>query len=418
MGTKAKLVGGDGGGPGEEVSHHHNHHQYHHQFHQTQQTQHHHQQTQQQQALIDQLFKAAELVESGNLVHARGILARLNHQLSPVGKPLHRAAFYFKEALLLLSNNNAATVTAATSPPQRISTPFDVFLKIGSYKAFSETSPIVQFANFTCNQVLLEALEGFNSIRIIDFDLGLGGQWASFMQEISLRMGGAPSLRITAITSPSSHDHPLELVLAKDNLSHFASDLGISFAIEILSLDSYDPTSWSLALNVSEGEAIAVNLPASPSSYHPSTFPSILRLVKQLSPKIVVSVERGSDRTDLSFSQHFLHSLNSNAVLLESLDAVSTNPDTVNKIERFLLQPRIDCAVLRRHCVLEKVPPCRTIFATAAFSPFPFSNFTETQAEWLVKRIKVRGFHVEKRQNSLVLCWQMQDLVSVSAWTS
>ncbi|KAK9103091.1 hypothetical protein Sjap_020345 [Stephania japonica] len=109
IGTKAKLVGG----PGEEVSHHR---PYQHQFHQTQQTQQQQQQqTQQQQALIDQLFKAAELVESGNLVHARGILARLNHQLSPVGKPLHRAAFYFKEALLLLTATNNAAATA-TSP--------------------------------------------------------------------------------------------------------------------------------------------------------------------------------------------------------------------------------------------------------------------------------------------------------------
>ncbi|XP_043719578.1 scarecrow-like protein 27 [Telopea speciosissima] len=368
------------------------------------------QQQQQQQALVDQLFKAAELVETGNSVHARGILARLNHQL-PVGKPLQRAAFYFKEALqlLLLTNNTGS------SPPQRNSTPFDVVLKIGSYKAFSEISPLLQFANFTCNQALLEALNGFDRVHIIDFDIGLGGQWASFMQELAVRIGGAPTLKITAFASPSSHD-PLELVLTRENLTHFANDLGIAFELDIMILDSFDPASWSLALPITESEAIAVNLPIGSASNHLSSVPSLLRFVKQLSPKIVVSVDRGCDRSDLPFSQHFLSALHSYSFLLDSLDAVNVNSDAVRKIERFLFQPRIESIVLGRQRAPEKLPPWRSLFAQAGFTPLTFSNFTETQAECLVKRFQIRGFHVEKRQASLVLYWQRRELVSASAW--
>ncbi|KAK7857551.1 scarecrow-like protein 6 [Quercus suber] len=100
--------------------------------------------------------------------------------LSPVGKPLHRAAFYFKEALqlLLLMNN------PVTSPPPRSPTPFDVIFKMGAYKVFSEVSPLIQFVNFTCNQALLEALSDVDRIHIVDFDIGFGAQWASFMQEL------------------------------------------------------------------------------------------------------------------------------------------------------------------------------------------------------------------------------------------
>ncbi|XP_042505391.1 scarecrow-like protein 6 [Macadamia integrifolia] len=368
------------------------------------------QQQQQQQALVDQLFKAAELVETGNSVHARGILARLNHQL-PVGKALQRAAFYFKEALqlLLLTNNTGS------SPPQRNSTPFDVVLKIGAYKAFSEISPLLQFANFTCNQALLETLDGFDRVHIIDFDIGLGGQWASLMQELAVRIGGTPSLKITAFASPSSHD-PLELDLTRENLIHFANDLGIAFELDIVSLDSFDPASWSLSLPVTENEAVAVNLPVGSSSNHPSSVPSLLRFVKQLSPKIVVSVDRGCDRSDLPFSQHFLSALHSYSFLLDSLDAVNVNSDALHKIERFLFQPRIESIVLGRQRSPDKLPPWRSLFAQAGFTPLTFSNFTETQAECLVKRFQIRGFHVEKRQASLVLCWQRRELVSASAW--
>ncbi|MCL7037732.1 hypothetical protein MKW94_002103 [Papaver nudicaule] len=372
------------------------------------------QQQQQQQALVDQLFKAAELVESGNSVLAQGILARLNHQLShPIGKPLYRAAFYFKEALLQLLNG-----TPNSPPPHKNFSPFDVVLKIGAYKSFSEISPLLQFSNFTLNQALLESLDGFDHIHIIDFDIGIGGQWASFMQEIAMKMGGAPSLKISAFASFSSNDHhKLELALTKEHLTHFANDLGISFEIDVVDIDTLDPASWSLPIHVSEKETVAVNLPVGSSCINPSSIPGLLRLVKQLSPKIVVSVDRGCDRSDLPFSHHFLQALQAYSILLDSLDATNTNSDAISKIERFLMQPRIESTVFQRHHLShEKLPPWRTLFASAGFSPITFSNFTETQAECLLKRLQGRGFHVEKRQASLVLCWQRRELVSASAW--
>ncbi|KAI3986435.1 hypothetical protein MKX01_037717 [Papaver californicum] len=367
------------------------------------------QQQQQHQALVDQLFKAAELVESGNSVLAQGILARLNHQLShPIGKPLYRAAFYFKEALLLLLNG---------TPNSKNFSPFDVVLKIGAYKSFSEISPLLQFSNFTLNQALLESLDGFDHIHIIDFDIGIGGQWASFMQEIAMKMGGAPSLKISAFASFSSNDHhKLELALTKEHLIHFANDLGISFEIDVVDLDTLDPSSWSLPIHVSEKETVAVNLPVGSSCINPFSIPALLRLIKQLSPKIVVSVDRGCDRSDLPFSHHFLQALQAYSILLDSLDATNSNSDAISKIERFLVQPRIESTVFQRHLSHEKLPPWRTLFTSAGFSPVTFSNFTETQAECLLKRLQGRGFHVEKRQASLVLFWQRRELVSASAW--
>ncbi|KAG7015733.1 Scarecrow-like protein 6, partial [Cucurbita argyrosperma subsp. argyrosperma] len=203
---------------------------------------------QQQHALLDQLYKAAELVGTGNFSHAQGILARLNHQLSPIGKPLQRAAFYFKEALqlLLLMNN------PVNPPPPRCPTPFDVIFKMGAYKVFCEISPLVQFVNFTCNQALLEALDDVGRIHIVDFDIGFGAQWASFMQELSLRNQGA-SLKITAFASPSTH-HPIELGLMRENLTQFANDIGISFEFEMINFDSLNQNSFSLPFSRANGK--------------------------------------------------------------------------------------------------------------------------------------------------------------------
>ncbi|KAF5731640.1 GRAS family transcription factor [Tripterygium wilfordii] len=360
-----------------------------------------------QQAIVDQLFSTAELIEAGNPLLAQGILARLNQQLSPIGKPFERAAFYFKEALQLLLHVNGTNNSSLTS--------YSLIFKIGAYKSFCEISPILQFANFTCNQALLEAFEGYDRIHIIDFDIGYGGQWASLMQELVLRNGGAPSLKITAFTSPSMHEE-LEGRFTQENLKQFANDINMALELEILCLESLNSASWPLSLRSSENEAIAVNLPIGSFSNQPSCLPLVLHFVKQLSPKIVVSLDRGCDRTDVPFPYHMIHALQSYSSLLESLDAVNVNLDALQKIERFLLHPGIERIVLGRHRSPDRTLPWRNLFLQSGFTPLTFSNFTESQAECLVQRTPVRGFHVEKRQSSLVLCWQQKELISVSAW--
>lgn len=366
---------------------------------------------QQQQAILDQLYKAAELVQTGNPVLAQGILARLNHYLSPIGKPFERAAFYCKEALQLLLNQNTNTSNTTIHHSASNSSPFSLIFKIGAYKSFSEISPLIEFANFTCNQALLEVMEGIDRIHIVDFDIGYGGQWASLMQELALRSGGPPLLKITALASPLTHDQ-LELSLTRENLIHFANEINIGFDFEVISIDCLNSGSWSMPLN----EAVAVNLPVGCLTNYQLPMPLVLRFVKQLSPRIVVSVDRGCDRNDLPFANHIIHALHSYSNLLESLDAVNLNMDALQKIEKFLLQPGIEKIVMARFQTPEKSQHWRSLFLSSGFSPVIFSNFTESQAECVVKRTPVRGFQVEKRQSSLVLCWQRKELISASVW--
>ncbi|KAG6486134.1 hypothetical protein ZIOFF_054704 [Zingiber officinale] len=367
-------------------------------------------QQQQQQSLANLLFEAAKMVEAGNSVGAQGILTRLNHQLpSPSGKPLNRCAFYFKEALQLILSNGLNSALPLTSPP---ATQWDIVHKLSAYKAFSEVSPSIQFSNFTCIQALLEELNGSDRIHIVDFDIGYGGQWSSFMQELAQRHSSAASpvrlLKITVFLSLSSCNH-LELCLVQDNLTNLASDLKIPFEFNVYSLDSFDP----LQLLGISGEAVAVNLPVGSANL---SFMTLLHLIKQLSPKIVVSIDQGCERTDLSFFQHFVHAFQSFMALIESIDASGTDQDVVSNIEKFHLQPRIENCVLGRHRIANKILPWQTYFTATGFVPIQFSEFTKTQAECLLKRVPVRGFHVDKRQASILLYWQQKELVSVSAW--
>ncbi|XP_073298854.1 scarecrow-like protein 6 isoform X3 [Primulina huaijiensis] len=366
----------------------------------------------QQQVVCDLLYKAAESMMAGNFSIAQGILARLNQLLSPIAEPFLRSAFYVKEALqsVLVPNHIAAV-------PPRIPTPLDGMFKMGAYKVFSEVSPVIQFTNFSANQAFLEALDDAKQMHIIDFDIGFGAHWSSFLQELPRKNGGATSLKITAFVSPCTY-HAIEISLMHENLAHFANDLGIKFELDVVNIDSFDPNSGSVPLfRASESEVIAVNFPIwSFTSCLPS-LPSYICLIKKLSPKIIVSLDPGFERIDLPFSHHILHTLRYYEALLGSVDAASMASDAANKIEKFLFQPRIENTVLGRLFYPDIMPPWRNLFTTAGFLPAPISNFSEAQAECVLNRTQVRGFHVERRQASLVLCWQQCELISVSVWT-
>lgn len=309
---------------------------------------------------------------------------------------------------MLLHTNNTTNTSIINSSP------YSLVSKIGAYKAFSEISPLVQFTNFTCNQAILEALDGFDGIHIVDFDIGYGGQWASLIHELASRGRGVTLLKITAVVSPSTHDQ-IELDLARENLIQFAGEINLEFEFEVMGIDSLSSSSWSPSFLASRNEAVAVNLPFGSFMNHQLSTPLVLHRIKQLSPRIVVSVNEGCHRTDLSFSGRVIHTVQSYSSLLESLDAVGMNTDALQKIERFLIQPGIQKSIMG-HFHTEEPQDWRSAFLSSGFTPETFSNITESQAECVLKRTPVRGFHLEKDQSSLVLCWQKMELISASAW--
>ncbi|KAG2332107.1 hypothetical protein Bca52824_003287 [Brassica carinata] len=359
-----------------------------------------------QSAIIEQLFNAAELMATtgDHTILAQGILARLNHHLNSSFNnnkaPFQRAASHISEALLSLIHD--------ASPP--LLTPENLILRIAAYRTFSETSPFLQFVNFTANQSILEL--GFERIHIIDFDVGYGGQWSSLMQELARNRGSC--LKVTVFAPPpSTVSDEFELRFTEENLRSFAGELKIPFEMELLSLELLlNPAYWPLSLRSSEKEALAVNLPI--SSVVSGYLPLILRFLKQISPNVVVCSDRGCDRNDAPFPNAVIHALQYHTTLLESLDANQSQEDS--SVERFWVQPSIEKLLMKRHRWIERSPPWRSLFTQCGFTPASLSQTAETQAECLMQRNSVRGFHVEKRQSSLVMCWQRKELVTVSAW--
>ncbi|CAI9753009.1 unnamed protein product [Fraxinus pennsylvanica] len=361
---------------------------------------------------VDELIRLAECLETNSLQVGQVSLARLNQQLrSPTGKPLQRAAFYFKEALQsLLSGLTRQTHPASSS---------EIIQTIKAQKMFSGISPIPMFSSFTVNQAVLEALEGCIHVHIIDFDIGLGSHWAPFLKELANKAESGKAipalLRITAIVP---EEYATESRLIRENLSQFARELNIMLHIDFVSISTFEYLSFK-AIKLMDGENVAVLL--SPAIFqHVGT--GFLNDLRGISPLVVVHVESevqmGFEAP--SYHQAVIDGLDFYSTLFESLEAANVNSggvgggdDWIRKIETFVFLPKILEAV---EAAGYGRKPWREALVAAGLRQVGLSQLADFQAECLLREAKVRGFHVAKQQEEILLCWHNRPLVATSAW--
>ncbi|XP_072979448.1 scarecrow-like protein 15 [Typha angustifolia] len=365
---------------------------------------------------LDLLLQAATYIECGDFASAQGILARLNYYLqSPSGNPIQRAAFHFKEALLSLLPHNPSVSEPPLSAAQ-------IVRRIGAHKAFSDLSLIPQFASFTANQTLLEAFDAAGaaaSVHVIDFDLGLGGQWSSFFQELAARSRTtrrpSPAIRLTAVV-PDESGGP-EAALAAENLRDFARGLGLRLAVDLVLAASLS------SLRLATGEPVAVVL--SPAIFRslggaPESSAALLRFVRRASPRAVVFVDAdGGGGGGNSLRQSIADGVDYYAAVMESVEAAAAatgaGDEPVRRVERGVARPRVFGSVCS-WWTLSNSKPWAELLSDSGFASMAFSEFAESQAEWLVQRAPSEGYHVARRDGSLVLTWRGRQLAATSAW--
>ncbi|CAK8562308.1 unnamed protein product [Lathyrus sativus] len=361
---------------------------------------------------IEELIRAADCFDNNHLQLAQAILERLNQRLrSPSGKPLHRAAFHFKDALQsLLSGSNR------TNPP-RLSSMVEIVQTIRTFKAFSGISPIPMFSIFTTNQALLEALHGSSFMHVVDFEIGLGIQYASLMKEIAEKaVNASPLLRITAVVP---EEYAVESRLIRENLNQFAHDLGIRVQVDFVPLRTFETVSFK-AVRFVDGEKTAILLtPAIFCRLGSDGTAAFLSDVRRITPGVVVFVD-GEGWTEAaaaaSFRRGVVNSLEFYSMMLESLDAsvaAGGGGEWARRIEMLLLRPKIIAAV---EAAGRRTTPWREAFYGAGMRPVQLSQFADFQAECLLAKVQIRGFHVAKRQAELVLFWHERAMVATSAW--
>ncbi|KAL7141743.1 hypothetical protein ABFS83_08G074000 [Erythranthe nasuta] len=350
---------------------------------------------------VNELIQLAKSIDTNSLQLGNVLLSRLNQTLSsPAGKPLQRTAFYFKEALQRL-------LTESTRPSRHPTTSSEIIQTIKAQKIFSTISPIPMFASFTANQAVLEAMDSSTSVHVIDFDIGLGGHWASFMKDLAGRAAPSPALRISAVVL---EEYAVESRLIRESLVQFSRELNIGFAIDFISVRTFEYLSFR-SIKFTDGEKVAVLL--SPAIFH-HVGTGFLNDLRRVSPHVVVHVdiEGGLDSGSSSCRQAVINGLELYSALLESLEAAESDGggDWVQMIETFVVFPMIVEAASCRGV------GSREALAAAGLREAGLSQLAELQAECLVRKGRVEGFHVVKQQAEMLLCWHDRPILATSAW--
>ncbi|XP_068651850.1 GRAS family protein RAD1-like [Aristolochia californica] len=284
-----------------------------------------------------------------------------------------------------------------------------------------EVCPHIQFGHFVANASILEAFEGEKSVHVVDLGMTLGlphgHQWRALLNSLATRAGHPPQLvRITGVGPSGDH-----LQAIGHDLETYAKGLGIHLVFTVV--ESYLENLKPENIKVDYGEVLVVN---SMLQLHcvvkesRGSLNSVLQIIHELSPKILVLVEQDSGHNGPFFLGRFMEALHYYSAIFDALDAMLPKYDTRRaKIEQFYFAEEIKNIVscegtarVERH---ERVDQWRRRMSRAGFQPSPVKMITQAK-QWLTKVKVCEGYTIAEEKGCLVLGWKSKPIVAASCW--
>ncbi|KAL4587296.1 hypothetical protein LXL04_000164 [Taraxacum kok-saghyz] len=153
------------------------------------------------------LITCAQAVAADDRRNASELLKQIRQHASPFGDGNQRLAHCF-------ANGLEARLAGTGSQIHRglISKKTSASDYIKAYHLYVASSPFRKISNYASNRTILDMSENATRIHIIDFGILYGFQWPTFIQRVSQRDGGPPSVRLTGIEFPQPGFRPAETI--------------------------------------------------------------------------------------------------------------------------------------------------------------------------------------------------------------
>ncbi|KAG1365791.1 Scarecrow-like protein 9 [Cocos nucifera] len=199
------------------------------------------------------LVHCAQAVATDDRRNAGELLKQIRQHSSPHGDAAQRLAHYFADGLQAriagtgsrIYNSLVAKRTSATD-----------ILK--AYHLYMAACPFKKISHFFSNQTILDAVEKATRVHIVDYGIYYGFQWPCFLQCLSSRPGGPPSVRITGIDLPEPGFRPTERIEETGRrLADYCRSFQIPFEFHAIA------AKWETVrvedLNIDKDEVVIVN---------------------------------------------------------------------------------------------------------------------------------------------------------------
>ncbi|KAH7528271.1 GRAS family protein RAD1 [Ziziphus jujuba] len=376
--------------------------------------------------LVQLLIACAEAVACRDKSHASLLLSELRSNALVFGSSFQRVASCFVQGLAdRLAMVNPLGAVGFVSPAMNL-------MDVGSAKKEEalrlvyEICPHIKFGHFVANSAILEAFEGESYVHVVDLGmtlaLPLGHQWRELLQSLANRSGSGGQqqpprrIRITAVGLCVDRFR-----IIGDELEAYANSLGMNLEFSVVesNLENLQPKD----IKRFEGEVLVVN---SILQLHcvvkesRGALNSVLQMVHELSPKVLVLVEQDSSHNGPFFLGRFMEALHYYSAIFDSLDAMLPKYDTRRaKIEQFYFAEEIkniiSCegpARVERH---ERVDQWRRRMSRAGFQGSPIKMIAEAK-QWLENIKACEGFTIVEEKGCLVLGWKSKPIIAASCW--
>lgn len=406
------------------------------------------------------LVTCAELISRSEFSSANRLLSLVSSELaSQSGDSTERLVYYFCRALNERLNRHLSSITTCVIspsmsivPPQSLAQHYPIIpirppimramplesttSRYSSYLSLNQVTPFTRFTHLTANQAILEAVEGYSSIHILDMDIMHGVQWPPLMQAImerSTTLGRpCPTIRITG----AAYD-PSLLEKTGDRLRKFAESLGLEFQFRDLLLHDSEVVDHSeavihtlldhrLRFNQVE-EALAINcgdyLHRLLREYDTRSLRRFLHQVKTLNPRVLTLGEREADHNHPIFLRRFVEALDHYGAIFDSLEA-TLPPQSRERVavEEGWFGEEIKDVVgeegERRKERHQRFESWEVVLRSSGFKSLALSPFSLSQAKLLLRlHYPSEGYQLQVlNSNCLLLGWKNRPLYSVSSW--
>jgi len=371
--------------------------------------------------LKEELIRCAHYVFDGDNQKAIGFMNNvLGKMVSVGGSPIQRLGAYMLEGLRARLESSGSAIYQALKCDEPTSKEL-----MSAMHILYQICPYFQFAYVSSNAVICEAMQNESRIHIIDFQIAQGSQWMLLLHALKHRPGGPPFVRVTGIDdSQSFHARGGRLDIVGKRLEDCAKTCKIPF--EFNSVAMYGCEVQLEDFEVQPDEVLAVNFPFALHHIPDESVgmenhrDRLLRMVKILSPKVVLFVEQESNTNTSPFLPRFAETLSYYTAMFESIDVALPRDDKkrINAEQYCVARDIVNIIAcegderIERHELFGK---WRKRFSMAGFVPLPLSPSVIDSVRTLLKDFN-KDFRIEQTDVAINLAWKSRVMCTSSAW--
>ncbi|KAI3451940.1 hypothetical protein Pfo_008605 [Paulownia fortunei] len=392
------------------------------------------------------LVHCANAIENNDATLAQQILWVLNNIAPPDGDSNQRLTCGFLRALIARAakSGNCKLLTAVANVHANDLAMSNHKFSVIELASFVDLTPWHRFGFTAANAAVLEALEGYSVVHIVDLSLTHCMQIPTLIDSIATRLEGPPLVKLTI--AGAMEDFPPMLDLSYEELGcklvNFARSRNVAMEFRVIPSSSSNGFSSLIEqlrlqqlVRAENGEALVINchmmlhyipeetlsgVPNTSSSFESASLRTMfLKALRSLDPTIVVLVDEDADFTSNNLVNRLRSAYNYLWIPYDTVDTLLPRGSKQRQWYESDICWKIENVISHEgpQRVERLEPKSKWVqrMRNASFRGVSFSEDAITEVKNMLDE-HAAGWGLKKEEEDLVLTWKGHNVVFATAW--